>query len=391
MTKAVLLVFTALGVCSASNFTGLPAASNDLGLRLLSFLPRSGAPNVFYSPYSLTAAMGMVYGGCRGSTKEELYNGLGYKSAHIPKKKVMHEHKIFAERFLAPSNSTVNAATAAAIQRRFKVKPEYANTLKKSFGTHLMSVDFEKKSYEATQKINKWVSNETRGHIKKLFKKPLPSSTKLVLLSCVYFKGVWATPFDKLRTKRLPFFNHGKTSILVKTMNGVIRVLYGLSNELASEIVDLPYQGRDYSMTIVLPRAMNGIEKLRHLSQRSFEAALKNLTERAVDIYLPRVEFKAEYHLRGTFIRLGVRRVFDSRKADMSGITGSKGLSLDEVVHKAVVRVDEAGSTAAAVSGMDMKKTITIPRLFHVNHPFLFLIRCTQNNGILFVGEVNKL
>ncbi|KAH7970065.1 hypothetical protein HPB52_023954 [Rhipicephalus sanguineus] len=361
--KVALLILTALSAYSTTNSTGLRGASNCFGLRLLPVLPRpKAAPNVFYSPYSLSAAMGMIYAGSRGRTQEELYSVLGYKSAHIAKDRVLEEHGIYAQ--------NLNA-----------------------FDAHIMNVDFHKDGSSVVRDINRWISRETRGYIKHLFRSPFPRSTKLVLLNIIYFKGIWKTRFDKSETTKLPFFNDGKTKVPVDMMCGRMNASHGYSDELSSEILDLPFEGGDYSMTIILPLHRRGVKNLRHLSPRSLRAALHSLSTRIVKVYLPRFNFTTKYFLREEFAKLGLTRVFDAHKADLSGMTGHgcDRLHVDEVVHKAVIHVDESGATAAAVTGTTVQKSHSIPHVFRARHPFLFLIRKSNDNSILFVGEVNRL
>jgi serpin B len=80
------------------------------------------------------------------------------------------------------------------------------------------------------------------------------------------------------------------------------------------------------------------------------------------------------------------------RKADFSGMTGTPELYIDEVYHKAFVKVDEKGTEAAAATAVVMmgRSAIRRPRpiIFRADHPFLFLIRHEKTGAILFLGRV---
>lgn len=348
---------------------------------------------MFYSPYSLSAAMGMIYAGSRGRTQEELYSVLGYKSAHIAKDRVLEEHGIYAQNLFPPNHTMVSKRNAAVLSQSFEFLGDYVDDLRNAFDAHIMNVDFHKDGSSVVRDINRWISRETRGYIKHLFRSPFPRSTKLVLLNIIYFKGIWKTRFDKSETTKLPFFNDGKTKVPVDMMCGRMNASHGYSDELSSEILDLPFEGGDYSMTIILPLHRRGVKNLRHLSPRSLRAALHSLSTRIVKVYLPRFNFTTKYFLKREFAKLGLTRVFDAHKADLSGMTGHgcDHLHVDEVVHKAVIHVDESGATAAAVTGTTAQKSHSIPHVFRARHPFLFLIRKSNDNSILFVGEVNRL
>jgi serpin B len=62
-------------------------------------------------------------------------------------------------------------------------------------------------------------------------------------------------------------------------------------------------------------------------------------------------------------------------------------LYIQAVVHKAAVAVDEEGTEAAA-AGAVIIGTVSMPQLFTVDKPFIFLIRDLETGTILFMGRV---
>uniref|UniRef100_A0A6G5A1N8 Putative serine proteinase inhibitor n=1 Tax=Rhipicephalus microplus TaxID=6941 RepID=A0A6G5A1N8_RHIMP len=200
--KVVLLILAAASTCPTARSTGLRRASNCFGLRLLPVLPRSReAPNVFYSPYSLSTAMGMIYAGSRDMTERELYSVLGYKSAHIAKDRVLEEHWNYAQSLFPPFHPMVSKRNAAVLSQSFEFLGDYLDDLRNAFDAHVMNVDFHKNGSRVVDGINQWIARETRGYIKHLFARPFPRSTMLVLLNIIYFKGIWQTRFEKSDTK----------------------------------------------------------------------------------------------------------------------------------------------------------------------------------------------
>ena len=59
------------------------------------------------------------------------------------------------------------------------------------------------------------------------------------------------------------------------------------------------------------------------------------------------------------------------------------------MIHKAVVEVNEEGTEAAAATAVGMRTT-SMPPMFEVNRPFLFLIREHATGTILFIGRVTN-
>ena len=81
---------------------------------------------------------------------------------------------------------------------------------------------------------------------------------------------------------------------------------------------------------------------------------------------------------------------FDAARADFSGMTKEDRLFIGNVLHKAFVAVDEAGTEAAAATVVTMRKggRPGKPVEFHADRPFLFLIRHAKTGCVLFLGRV---
>ena len=140
-------------------------------------------------------------------------------------------------------------------------------------------------------------------------------------------------------------------------------------------------------MIIILPKGdLSSIEPITLDKIESWESQMEETKLDA--IYLPKFEFDTKYFMRNTLKSMGMPTAFSS-SADFSGITGTKDLYIDEVIHQAYVKVDEEGTEAAAATAVVMKLTAVMPRkVFRADHPFLFLIQDRENGNILFLGRV---
>ena len=129
------------------------------------------------------------------------------------------------------------------------------------------------------------------------------------------------------------------------------------------------------------------------LTAESFAAlATAHAREVQADVVLPRFRLATDYQLKAAFAKLGLTSAFSRTSADFTGMGGAKGdLWIDEVIHKAVVEVDEVGAKAAAVTGIVMRTTAFRPDdepiAFHCDQPFLFVIR--SGPTVLFLGRVS--
>jgi serpin B len=113
-----------------------------------------------------------------------------------------------------------------------------------------------------------------------------------------------------------------------------------------------------------------------------------NSIEPCFDSIFPILKLKLSTHLK----ELGATSAFDRTKADFSGINEeAKGLHISNVIHQAVVEVNEEGTVAAAATGVIMMTRALIiedPIEFVVNRPFIFIIHETIHNAVLFLGKV---
>lgn len=142
---------------------------------------------------------------------------------------------------------------------------------------------------------------------------------------------------------------------------------------------------------ILLPKPDNGITGLdTSLGPEELARWLGTITTRTVEVALPKFRAESEFSLKETLSQMGMPTAF-SGQADFSGIDDRHDLTLSSVKHKAFVDVSEAGTEAAAATGVAVALVAlhNPPRaIFHADHPFLFLIRDTRSGAILFEGRL---
>ncbi|MBA7659935.1 hypothetical protein ES703_67931 [subsurface metagenome] len=80
---------------------------------------------------------------------------------------------------------------------------------------------------------------------------------------------------------------------------------------------------------------------------------------------MPKFEFESDFRLRETLTALGMPDAFLWEVADFSGMTGNRDLFIEDVIHKAFVSVDEAGTEAAADSGFATVACVLLKTLEH--------------------------
>jgi serpin B len=158
------------------------------------------------------------------------------------------------------------------------------------------------------------------------------------------------------------------------------------------QMFELPYDGGEVSMVVVAPRAgFKAWEK--GFDGKAALDVMAGLKETEVQVSLPKFEIKgATVKLKQPLAAMGMAGAFDER-ADFTGIVPLTvdHLRIEDVLHKAFVKVDEKGTEAAAATAVLVGRLTAAPadpRPVHIDRPFVFFLRDRKTNAILFVGRV---
>lgn len=348
--------------------------------------------NVFISPYSIWTAMAMTYAGARGDTIDEMAAVMHYKEKPAAMNQVTWTLLDDLNRGGDKRPFELSVANALWGAKGEGFLPEFLTTLRERYGAGLTEVDFSK-AVEACKAINTWVEKETKGKIKDLVNRDaLGRGTVLVLTNAIYFKGTWEHPFEKSRTKDMPFSAGGDKAIDVPMMHQQAHWKYAEDED--TQVLEMGYKGDRLSMVILLPRKADGLAALeKRLTSEHLKSWLDRLSKREVSVWLPRFKMTREYRLRETLVAMGMKKAFTGGEADFSGMNGKRDLAISDVVHKAFVDVNEEGTEAAAATAVIMGRGATMPQpvpVFRADHPFVFMIRDTKTGTILFLGRVRS-
>ncbi|MBM3199571.1 serpin family protein [Candidatus Woesearchaeota archaeon] len=371
-------------LCSSSeNFVD---SSNEFGFKLYSNIKGKDSGNVFFSPYSISSAMTLVYEGAEGKTEDEMRKVFGFTNDYFELRKAYKQvYEIINKREKSYDLKTANALW---VEKTYKLLSDYTKTIKKYYGGKLNNLDFKNNSEGSRTKINKWVENQTNKKIKDLLPKgSVKPATKVVLTNAVHFKGDWAKPFEEKLTKKEAFKTLGKTvQAEMMRFKKLEHFRYLDTGDL--QVLDLPYKGDELSMTVFLPKT-NSLKSLESkLNSKDISNIRGNLQMRKVDVYLPKFKFDTYCSLTPNLKELGLSTAFSS-SADFSGMSGKKDLAISDVVHKAFVDVNEKGTEAAAATGVIIGVTsVVVPPMFRADHPFLFTIQENTTGTVLFFGRI---
>jgi len=366
--------------------------NNQFALDLYRRLAARGG-NLFLSPFSISTALGMTYGGAEGKTAEEMASVLrfpfGCERLHPAFAALMKEVRTGEWQ-----DYQLNVANGLWAQRGYAFKEEFKTVVKANYGAELRELDFATAAEEARQLINAWVEKQTQGKIVDVIGPGgITALTRLVLANAIYFRGRWADPFREQATEDAPFRVTPKQEVTVPMMRRQKEFQYLETSSF--QALRLAYKGGNLSMIVFLPRKVDGLPEFeKSLTTDKLAGWLTKLDWREVRVFLPRFRVTSAFTLNEVLSAMGMQQAFDAKAADFSGMTGGKDLFISLVIHKAFVDVDEKGTEAAAATAVLAPTTAapgpSPPAVFRADHPFLFLIHDQRSGSILFIGRVTN-
>ncbi len=383
-----------LAELSSADLPALTAGNRAFAFDLYRQLSKEDG-NLFYSPHSISLALALAYAGARGDTAQQMADTLHYT---LPPDRL---HPAFSalDQTLATRGQgakgkdgkgfRLNIVNAAWGQKGFAFLPAYLDLLAENYGAGLRLLDFRSAPEPSRVTINNWVSDQTENRIKDLVPPgAINTLTRLVLTNAVYFNAAWAMPFKKEATSDGPFHLLDGKTVNVPLMHQAEHYSYAKGD--GYEAIELPYDGNELSMVVLLPADGNFAKFQDSLTAEQVDTIIQSLQPRQVNLTLPRWKFDSSFRLSDTLKAMGMRDAFAPDAADFSGIDGARDLSISEVLHKAFVAVDEDGTEAAAATAVIIRVTAAPaePVTLTVDRPFIFLIRDQPTGAILFVGRV---
>lgn len=372
---------------SAEQQTDLPLqtlvkGNNDFAMKLYRQLSAKDG-NLFFSPFSVSSALGMTYAGARENTAAEMKSAMSFELDQA----LLHDtFRQLNQNLAAKANQNgqkLNIANGLCLTGG-DLSEEFKSLLQKNYEAELFSGDLAK--------INAWVKTKTEGKIEKIIANLSPD-TVCVLLNAIYFKGTWESQFDEKLTREAPFSSSATEKKQVPFMYQKSRFRIIEKDEF--QAISLPYKGNLMSMIVVLPQTVDGLAGLEQdLSAEKLDEWLKEIDAaqaKKTILYLPKFKLETNYNLVPACTTLGMKDAFNSAGiADFSGMGWPKGkLWISQIKHKAFVEVNEEGTEAAAATAVEMEtKSISMDPVFRADHPFIFLIRENTSGSILFIGRM---
>lgn len=358
---------------------------NDFSLGFTQNVASSSKSDFVVSPLSLQFVLGMLLEGADGRTADEICEVLGYGAGESAE--VGEFCKSMLEQLPEIDRATkLNIANAILLNQDYSMLPSYKKGVANYYEAYVENADFG--SPLIVGRINSWCKRNTNGMIPKIID-TLDPDAFAVLLNAIYFNGKWTSPFEKSMTGSEKFKKESGASLQVPMMKKNRLLAYTWNDVF--QAVRLPYGNGAYSLTVCLPldgyTVADILPVLEKTGWRQFCASMSSYN---VDLWLPRFETAFSMELTDMLAAMGMPAAFTAA-ADFSKMTETS-VCVSEILQKAIIKVSEEGTEAAAVTIGTMKATSAAPDPernvdFHADHPFLYFISEQSSGAILFTGR----
>jgi serpin B len=379
----------------ATDLDAQVAGNTALALDLYRYLSAKSTDDLFFSPHSISTALAMTWAGARGQTEQEMVETLHFL---LPQERL---HPVFNALDLELESRAeggqgsdgqgfrLRIVNSTWVQKGYPLLMTFLDVLAESYGAAVHLVDFMGDTEGARQTINAWVEEQTETRIREL----LPAGsvdplTCLVLVNAVYFNAAWAKPFAAEDTYDATFLRVDGSGVTAAMMHQRGDFPYARGD--GWQAIELPYEGEDLGMLVVLPDRGRFAEVEGGLDAARLSALVGALAERNVVLSLPRWTLVGTtFSLKEALSDLGMASAF-TLAANFSGITGGRDLWVSDVLHQAFVKVDEKGTEATAATAVIFPRgsAPTDAVVLDVDRPFLYLIRDRPTGAVLFLGRV---
>ena len=361
----------------------IASSSEIFGFRLfkeISVLQKDS--NIFISPLSVSMALGMTLNGANNATYDSIKTVLGLNS--LTEQEINQSYQSLINRLVnLDQNVSFNTANSIWYLNSMTFEQKFINTNKIYFNAEVAGLDFSNPA--SVDIINNWVNQNTSGKIDAILES-IPRDAVMYLINAIYFQAEWKYKFDPSLTNDGSFITTDGSSLPCKMMVQKNKFNY-LSNDLF-QAVDLPYGDSLFSMTIFLPVQDKDIDEIiNSFNHDNWNLWLGSFKVEEGKIWLPKFEISYEDSLNRVLTALGMGNAF-LPSADFTRLYSEGGIFISAVKHKTYIKVDEAGTEAAAATSVEFVKGINSNFQLKFNRPFIYIIRERISNSILFMGKM---
>ncbi|XP_022606236.1 protein Z-dependent protease inhibitor-like [Seriola dumerili] len=394
MKMGFIFILTCMCFLTPVHQAQLPSATiSDLSIKNMDFamnlyrkMSNYHDKNIFFSPLSISTSFAALVMASDGVTHKELLKGLNLEQLEranqpefIPKLfQLLHEN------ITQNGSLKLDQGMALFMRQQFEVEREFEDQIKTYFHGDIKTLDFADTT-ESVRFINEYIKQKTEDKVTEMMSTVHPL-TQLMLINTIFFQGTWQMPFNSNFTENAPFYIDNYNVVQVPMMFKEDKFYTMEDRHLGAKVLKLPYRG-GVSMLILLPNKGRDYTIIDdEITAPKFLSWVRGLTKSKMEVNMPKFKMEQSYSLHNLLPDMGMTSVF-SNSANLTKLSRNAAIKVSEVLHKAVIEVDETGTTAAAATTIGITP-YSLPRTFIVNRPFFFFIYHEDTNCLLFMGRV---
>ncbi|NXU05845.1 PEDF factor, partial [Buphagus erythrorhynchus] len=354
---------------------------------------RTATANVLLSPFSLATALSGLSLGAGERTENVISRALFYDL--LNKAEVHDTYKDLLSSVAGPEKS-MKSASRIILEKRLRARPGFHSQLEKSYKMRLRALSGN--TQLDLQEINSWVRQQTKGRIMR-FMKDMPTDVSILLAGAAFFKGknkilhflsyktgTWKTKFDTKKTALSDFHLDEDRTVKVSMMSDPKAILrYGFDSELNCKIAQLPLTEGISAMFFLPTKVTQNMTLIEEsLTSEFVHDVDKELKTVHAVLSLPKLKLNHEEALGSTLKETRLQSLFTS--PDFSKIS-AKPLRLSHVQHKAMLELSEDGERSTPNPVANAAR-LTFPIEYHVDRPFLLVLRDDTTGTLLFIGKI---
>jgi len=372
-----------------------------------------GEKNFVFSPFSMHSVLAMLTSGAsdNSTTQEELLSGFG-RAANIENLEEIYGQYVKSYKGTDVEKNLKFGNRMWTTPRYFpKIDGDYKSKLENLYGAQFAKFAANNPEKE----VNDWVKEVTQGKIDKIVDSVSPE-TAFLIVNALFFKASWAKSFDEGKPTEFTKLNGQKVLTPMMNRDSKKQFVAQFTTDLVKGRSDkcialaIPYEAPDgkgaigrFEILIIMPEHHRGLQffqdKAEKLVAENFGSdniielaleALQGKRNNPVDHIVNMPEFKIDTNIEATTMlrKLYIDAPFDD--GEFNRIIQDEPLRVGKVKHRATIEVTKDGTVGAAASSIELvalSASLSLPKIVDINKPFLFFVRDTDLNAIVFAGK----
>lgn len=323
--------------------------------------------SIIISPFSMIQLFAILYRGSKGITENELRDFFNFYDKNETLDSLIKLNKSFPQ--------TLKRMNMIIIPNHIMLNQAFASHVIKL--GNIIQIDASVPLTES-QRLDSIIHSSTNGMINNIITPDMLNRGRdMLLVNTLYFYCKWKKTFNPKYTKQEPFFGLQRYPVhMMLEKDGTHR--YYEDNQY--QVIEKDYADDVFAFGIVLPK--DKYDKPL-VDDEYFQYVISQLKPQKINMFkMPKFRHQSKVKIDNLFKKYGLRNIFE--RPDFSEILPSTNTYVSDIIHVAVIDVNETGIETTAMTTYNSTSSHSIN--FIANHPFLYYIRFRPTNTIIFTG-----